>query len=233
VFNHCFIETALHARPHSDKPCRETGAQKRAESVAQQVFRTREDPLNTLHLLFYLSPIVEMWCLRLFGGSNNKRRSPPPWPKNSPKAQAPSRPPISTKPRNPQKECPLFSPTFPAELRLKIYEAAIGNPDRYMHVIPFDDQSNRVGRRRCDNIHESGGPTFQHSCFGQWLTSDKLYSQRIYEFWSGDRILALVTVCHRMYVCFRVIVINTASNLVHSYLEALDVLYAANLFSLK
>jgi hypothetical protein len=117
---------------------------------------------------------------------------------NPPKPQWLPRPPISTEPRNPQKTCPFFRPNFPAELRIKIYEAVLGDSDRFMHVIPFDDQSNRVGRRRCDNIHGDELPTWQHSCFGNVLTANKLSSRQRYEFWSDDRLLAFLLTCHRM-----------------------------------
>jgi hypothetical protein len=146
-----------------------------------------------------------VWCILAMGQTKKRdKRWSPPQIRNPPKPHYPPRPPISTEPRNQQRECPLFSPNFPAELRIKIYEAALGDSGRFMHVLPFDDQSNRVGRRRCDNIHESGGPTFQHSCFGRWLTPDKLYCERIFEFHSDDRLLALLLACHRMYVCFHI-----------------------------
>jgi hypothetical protein len=127
------------------------------------------------------------------------RRGPKrPQRKNPPKPHWPPHPPISTKSRNPQQECPLFSPNFPAELRIKIYEAALGDSDRFMHVIPFDDESNRVGRRRCDNTHDGELPTWQHSCFGRKLAPDKRTCWHGCEFWSEDRLLAFLLTCHRV-----------------------------------
>lgn len=93
------------------------------------------------------------------------RGKPRPLPKNLPKLQYPPRPPISQDQRKEQVECPLFNPNFPAELRLIIYEAILGDEHRLMHVIPFDDQSNYVGRKRCIDT-ECEGPTWQHRCFG-------------------------------------------------------------------
>jgi hypothetical protein len=152
--------------------------------------------------IFHLVPPFKMWCIPLLAscGHARKHRSPH-RPTNSPKPQFPPRPPISTEPRNPQKNCPLFGPNFPAELRIKIYEAVLGDSDQFMHIVPFDDQSNRVGRRRCDNTNGYELPTFQHSCFGAVLTPNKLSHYQEFEFWSCDRLLALLLTCHRMWVC--------------------------------
>ncbi|KAF1962962.1 hypothetical protein CC80DRAFT_461435 [Byssothecium circinans] len=155
-----------------------------------------------------------MWCLFLFRSRRSSRRTRHPPPTNPPKPQAPLRPPISQEPRNEQTKCPLFSPNFPAELRISIYEAVLGDQDRFMHVIPFDDESNRVGRRRCEDT-ACKGPTWQHRCFGTWLERQGSSRIRKYTFHSSDQLLALLLSCHRI------------------YLEAIDILYTANTFSLK
>jgi hypothetical protein len=139
-----------------------------------------------------------MWCLRLFSGSDKHRRSARTLPVTPPKPHYPPSPPISTELRNPQKECPLFSPNLPAELRIQIYEAVLGDSDRLMHVIPFNDHSNRVGRRRCDNTNPCDGPTWQHSCFGIVLSPNKHSSLHYRVFESDDQLLALLMTCHRM-----------------------------------
>ncbi|KAH3914110.1 hypothetical protein HBH56_098890 [Parastagonospora nodorum] len=153
-------------------------------------------------------------CSTFFQPTGRRRDRSRLLPRNPPKRQHPPRPPISQEMRNEQAECPLFSPNFPAELRLSIYEAVLGDQHRLMHVIPFDDQSNRVGRRRCiDTAFE--GPTWQHKCFGTWLERETSSRRRDYTFYSCDRYLALVLSCHRI------------------YLEAINVMYTANKFSVK
>ncbi|KAF2463883.1 uncharacterized protein BDR25DRAFT_272402 [Lindgomyces ingoldianus] len=152
-----------------------------------------------------------LWLFRILR-SNRRAQCPP--PTNSPKPQAPLRPPISREPRNEQTKCPLFSPNFPAELRISIYEAVLGDRHRFMHVIPFDDESNRVGRRRCEDM-ACEGPTWQHKCFGTWLERRRSSRKRKFTFHSSDQILALLLSCHRI------------------YLEAIHILYTANTFSLK
>jgi hypothetical protein len=139
-----------------------------------------------------------MSCLICFLMPKPRQSSQRPQRTNPPKPQWPPRPPISIEPRNPQKSCPLFSPNFPAELRIKIYEVVLGDSDRFMHVIPFDDQSNRVGRRRCDNFHDDKLPTWQHSCFGRELSPNKHSCRYCFEFYSDDRLLAFLLTCHRV-----------------------------------
>lgn len=139
--------------------------------------------------------------LWLFRSLRSNRRAQRPPPTNSPKPQAPLRPPISQEPRNEQTKCSLFSPNFPAELRISIYEAVLGDRHRFMHVIPFDDQSNRVGRRRCEDT-ACEGPTWQHKCFGTWLERQGSSRKRNFTFHSSDQMLALLLSCHRMCVCF-------------------------------
>ncbi|KAH4227128.1 hypothetical protein HBI06_105060 [Parastagonospora nodorum] len=148
----------------------------------------------------------------LFGGCKRDRvRS---LPTNPPKPRFLPRSPISQELRNEQAECPLFSPKFPAELRLSIYEAVLGDMHRFTHVIPFDDKSNRVGRRRCKDI-ACEGPTWQHTCFGAWLSDEGSTRNQEYTFYSRDQLLNLLLSCHRI------------------YLEAIDLLYTANKFSVK
>ncbi|EAT79525.1 hypothetical protein SNOG_13198 [Parastagonospora nodorum SN15] len=78
-------------------------------------------------------------CSTFFQPTGRRRDRSRLLPRNPPKRQHPPRPPISQEMRNEQAECPLFSPNFPAELRLSIYEAVLGDQHRLMHVIPFDD----------------------------------------------------------------------------------------------
>ncbi|KAF1954804.1 hypothetical protein CC80DRAFT_549985 [Byssothecium circinans] len=149
----------------------------------------------------------------VFGWSSKPRRTPQP-PSNPPKPRYRARPPISRKPRNQQVQCPLFNPSFPAELRIQVYEAALGDNERLMHVIPFDDNSNRVGRQRCKDTN-SERLVWQHECFGTLLLNGGSSRRRQFEFWADDRLLALLLTCHRI------------------YLEAIDILYSSNHFSLK
>jgi hypothetical protein len=141
-----------------------------------------------------------VWCM--IGHSQRKRErrrlARSAMDRNPPKPHYPPRPSISTEPRNPQRQCPLFSPNFPAELRIQIYEAVLGDPNRFMHVIPFNDHSNWVGRRRCNNTNARDGPTFQHSCFGIVISSNRLSTQQMSVFESDDQLLALPLTCHRM-----------------------------------
>lgn len=129
----------------------------------------------------------------------NNRRAPRSFPKTTPKPPASLRPPISNELRNVQPNCPLFSPNFPAELRIRIYEDVLGDRHRVTHIIPFDDQSNRVGRRRCTDASCSG-PTWQHKCFGTWLEDQGSSRKRTFTFYSSDQLLALPLSCHRMCV---------------------------------
>jgi hypothetical protein len=134
----------------------------------------------------------------LFGGCKRDRvRS---LPTNPPKPRFLPRSPTSQELRNEQAECPLFSLKFPAELRLSIYEAVLGDMHRFTHVIPFDDKSNRVGRRRCKDT-ACEGPTWQHTCFGAWLSDDGSTRNQEYTFYSRDQLLNLLLSCHRMSVC--------------------------------
>jgi hypothetical protein len=160
-----------------------------------------------------------------------KRRSVPPIV-NPRKPQAPLRPPISLQLRNEQAQCPLFSSRFPAELRVSIYEALLGDAERLMHIIPFDDSSGRVGRRRCADA-ESEGPTWQHKCFGTYLHMNGSARKRQMTFESNDKLMALLLSCHRMYVCSISTTIFDYYSLPASYSEAIDILYTANHFSVK
>lgn len=145
-----------------------------------------------------------LYILCLCCGNYNKRWRPRPLPRKPLKPDVPQRPPISLEPRSLQEQCPLFGPRFPAELRVKIYEAALGVLDRLLHIIPFDDQSNRVGRRRCEDT-AYGGPTSQHRCLGTWLSPKRTSRTRVFEFWPEDRLLACLLTCHRMcvYISFQ------------------------------
>ncbi|KAH3964650.1 hypothetical protein HBH70_126260 [Parastagonospora nodorum] len=151
-------------------------------------------------------------CSMLFQPTGRRRDRSRLLPRNPPKRQYSPRPPISQELRNEQAKCPLFSPNFPAELRLSIFEDVLGDKHRLMHVIPFDDQSGYVGRQRCiDTACE--GPTWQHKCFGVWLSGSS--RRRVYTFNSRSQLLALLLSCHRI------------------YLEAIHVMYTANKFSVK
>ena len=128
---------------------------------------------------------------------SSKRRRTPQDPSNPPKPKYHARPPISHEPRNQQVQCPLFSPSFPAELRIQIYKAALGDDERFMHVIPFDDKSYRVGRQRCIDA-DSQRPVWQHECLGTELLNGGTSRRQKFEFWADDRLLALLVTCHRM-----------------------------------
>jgi hypothetical protein len=106
--------------------------------------------------------------------------------------------PISPQLRNKQSQAPLFSLNFPAELRLAIYEAVLGDQYRLMHIIPFDDGSGSVGRQRCED-EDCANPTWQHKCFGTWLEINGSALVRARTFPSQDKLLALLLTCHRVY----------------------------------
>ena len=123
-------------------------------------------------------------------------------PRQCAKPQIPpavQRPPISQQLRNPQTQSPLFGSNFPAELRLMVYEAVLGDAERLMHVIHFRDGSNRVGRQRCEDV-ESNGPTWQHRCFGTYMTDNGNTLRRRHVFKTNDSFMAILLSCHRMYV---------------------------------
>lgn len=113
------------------------------------------------------------------------------------KPQGPKYPPIPHTPRNPQTACPLLRPRFPLELRLAIYEAVLSDPTRLMHIVPFTDGSNRIGRRKC-LVPESEQPTMQHKCFGRWLVNGGAELREIFTFDEWDQQLGLVLSCHQM-----------------------------------
>jgi hypothetical protein len=117
-------------------------------------------------------------------------------PTNPPKPNFPRRTPISLQPRNEQTQSPFFSRNFPAELRVVIYEAVLGDSSRLTHIIPFNDGSGYVGRRRCEEPSFSG-PTWQHKCFGAYQSNDRA---RWGTFDSDDNLLSIILSCHRMYV---------------------------------
>lgn len=123
-------------------------------------------------------------------------------PRSPPKPVAPQRPPIPLEPRGEQAQSPLFGPHFPVELRIIIYEAVLGDPNRLMHIVPYDDGSRYVGRRRCRDWTANDLPTWQHRCFGTFIITHGHVRARRREtmFGSGDWLLALLLSCHRMYV---------------------------------
>ncbi|KAF2635432.1 hypothetical protein P280DRAFT_473832 [Massarina eburnea CBS 473.64] len=134
--------------------------------------------------------------------------------KVSRKPQVPPKPPISLELRNQQAQSPLFGSWFPAELRIAIYEAVLGDLTRLTHIVPFSDGSERVGRRRClDTGCEY--PTWQHRCFDKWWIRRGNGARREVVVWSSDKLLSMLLSCHRIYS------------------EALDILYSANHFSVK
>lgn len=148
-------------------------------------------------------------CLSFSNGrpSRETRRSLITLPKNVSKPQLPPGPPISRTARNEQVSCLLFKPDFPLEMRNMIYEAVLGDPNILMHIIPFEDGSNRVGRRRCYPPDYDGGygrGPRRHICYDDYLRSlyycepPKLVEE--YEAHCRDQLLALVLTCHRMYV---------------------------------
>ncbi|ORY11550.1 hypothetical protein BCR34DRAFT_325393 [Clohesyomyces aquaticus] len=151
-------------------------------------------------------------CCLFFPAPRKQRGTP--MKRNPKKLYFPRKPPVSLEPRNEQTQSWLFGSRFPAELRIAIYEAVLGDPNLLMHIIPFDDFSERVGRQRCEDA-ESAGPTWQHTCFGTRLEINPASIVRKSEFWSDDKLLALLLSCHRIYS------------------EAISILYTANLFSLK
>lgn len=117
----------------------------------------------------------------------------------SPKPRAPPCSPIDPNPRISQFQLTLFSPHFPVQLRLQVYELVLGDITRLMHIIPFDDGSNRLGRRRCGDVNIKA-PTWQHRCFETWVQRERSARVRQQSFRSSDRLLALCLSCRMMFV---------------------------------
>jgi hypothetical protein len=75
---------------------------------------------------------------------------------------------IMAGPAHAQLQCILFR-MISSEVRLLIYEAALSDPGRLLHIVPYRGKKRRqgVGHWRCEDT-ESPLPTWQHSCFGVW-----------------------------------------------------------------
>ncbi|KAF1999856.1 hypothetical protein P154DRAFT_522939 [Amniculicola lignicola CBS 123094] len=128
-------------------------------------------------------------------------------------------------PMSHQEQSPLFAQLC-IEIRLLIYEAVLGDPQRYMHI-----RSNIRHRRkqkkqkrpertvahfRCTDM-ESPFPTWQHKCFGEeWRVDPGRWSGvAIARTETDDKLLALLLTCRLIYS------------------EALEVLYRSNIFHFR
>ncbi|KAF2492917.1 hypothetical protein BU16DRAFT_564219 [Lophium mytilinum] len=129
-----------------------------------------------------------------------------------PQVHAPLKPPITLSPCHDQAQSPLFGKRFPAELRIAIYEAVLGDPVRLMHIVPHEDGSKRVGHRRCIEL-DCPYPTWQHKCFGKYEDERGMHHRRTPQ--THDKLLSLLVSCRLIYS------------------DAIGILYTANYFSLK
>ncbi|KAF2826894.1 hypothetical protein CC86DRAFT_406137 [Ophiobolus disseminans] len=113
-----------------------------------------------------------------------------------------------------QKQSRLFN-LVSADVRLLIYEAVLADPDRMLHIVSYRGNRHRpcMGHWQCDDA-ESPLPTWQHSCYGIWTPeSGGTYRRR--EPRSNSNLVSMLLAC-------RVV-----------YLEAITVLYNANVFAFK
>ncbi|KAF2444645.1 hypothetical protein P171DRAFT_431447 [Karstenula rhodostoma CBS 690.94] len=121
-----------------------------------------------------------------------------------------------------QVQSPLFG-KLSAELRIPIYAAVLGDPERFLHIcLNKKDKKNKKRRRlahwRCTNL-ESPHPTWQHSCFGEERvlspsgTFVTIHHRAVTT--TEDQLLALLLSCRRIYS------------------EALVILYEQNVFHFR
>jgi hypothetical protein len=101
-----------------------------------------------------------------------------------------------------QVQSPLFG-KLSAELRIPIYSAVLGDPERFLHIClnKKDKKRRRLAHWRCTNL-ESPHPTWQHSCFGEERVLSPsgtfITIQHRAVTTTEDQLLALLLSCRRM-----------------------------------
>jgi hypothetical protein len=104
-----------------------------------------------------------------------------------------------------QLQSPLFG-RLSAELRVSIYEAVLGDPERFLHIClnKKNKKMRRVAHWQCTEM-DSPFPTWQHYCFGGEPSLDeegrptgRLKFRPITI--TDDQLLAILLSCRIMYV---------------------------------
>jgi hypothetical protein len=110
----------------------------------------------------------------------------------------PPLPYIMAGPAHDQRQCVLFN-ALSSEIRLLVYEAALSDPVRLLHVVPYRGEQKRqaMGHWRCVD-EESPYPTWQHTCFGIWLGEKGKHHRK--EPRSSDNLVSLLLACRLVQV---------------------------------
>ena len=98
-----------------------------------------------------------------------------------------------------QQKSPLFT-KLSAELRILIYQAALGDPHRFLHICENTSRKRqRVSHYYCTDI-ESRYPTWQHNCYDDskanldfWVTMTQPIVKT-----TNDKLLSLLLTCRLM-----------------------------------
>ena len=110
---------------------------------------------------------------------------------------------------NPQRDSPLFT-RLSAELRVLIYQAALTDPHRFLHICKnnykyLETKKEKVMRRLTAHVWctdmESTAPTWQHACYGDYVIIEPgkytaFVQHRIME--TNDKLLSLLLACRLM-----------------------------------
>jgi hypothetical protein len=110
--------------------------------------------------------------------------------------QGPDGPPppyVMTEPAHTQRQCTLFN-VLSADVRLLIYEAVLSDSGRLLHVTFYNGNQKRkgMGHWRCSD-EESPHPTWQHKCFGIWVTGNRGHRRK--EPRSDSNLVSLLLAC--------------------------------------
>jgi hypothetical protein len=122
-----------------------------------------------------------------------------PGTKTSTPRRAPAAP-LRLGPCHAQTQSPFFA-KLPAEMRLLIYEAFLVGPGHLLHIlhaIPYVAELNRMGYKRCDDIHNQH-LTWQHQCFGTKVEDGLQVTRRAPN--TNSNLLALLRACRSTSVC--------------------------------
>lgn len=86
-----------------------------------------------------------------------------------------------------------------AELRLLVYEAALSEPGRLLHLVQYKgpEGRSRIGHRHCRDA-DSLLPTWQHACFGIWRNESGTSVIRRPFRRSDSNLLSLILTCRIM-----------------------------------
>jgi hypothetical protein len=105
----------------------------------------------------------------------------------------------TVKPKIRMQQKSLLFTKLSAELRILIYQAALGDPHRFLHICESTKQKRQsVSHYHCTDI-ESPYPTWQHSCYSDIpanLVFGVLMVQPTVK--TKDKLLALLLTCRLM-----------------------------------